>query len=283
MPELPEVETIVRGLRGCIIGKRIRSVRILHAKPLGNLSKARFRDFLLNQTFTAIERIGKYILFIFGGGKKMLVHLRMTGKFIFRAAGRTNDMPDRHIRLIFFLERGVRLIFQDMRLFATFNLYPAGEPVRETAELGPDPFFATLTTGWLTARLRTLKSSLKTVLLNQRVISGLGNIYACEILHDAGLDPCLPAAAVTPAQARRLIVSMRRILRLALKYNGTTIRDFNGVDNKAGEFKKMLRVYGRAGQACLSCSRAQVQKIIQAQRSTFFCPVCQPRFKNGSK
>jgi formamidopyrimidine-DNA glycosylase len=284
MPELPEVETIVRGLQGCIIGKRILSVRILHPKPLGSLTGTRFRKFLHNRIFLSVERIGKYLLFTFDNGGKMVVHLRMTGKFIFRADDGAQDTPPRHIRLIFLLDRGARLIFQDMRLFATFNLYRAGEPVRETEELGPDPFSTSLTAGRLTARLRTLKSPIKTVLLNQHIISGLGNIYACEILHDARIDPGLPAAQITPLQARRLIVGMRRILRLALKYNGTTIRDFNGVDNKAGEFKKMLRVYGRAGQVCLSCSQANVQKITQAQRGTFFCPACQPRqFQNGSK
>jgi formamidopyrimidine-DNA glycosylase len=274
MPELPEVETIVEGLRRHILGKRIVSVQVLHKKPLGPVSEKSFKEFLSRQTILNIERWGKYIQFSFSSGKNMIVHLRMTGKFIYRSnTGRPK--PHAHIRIIFRLDDKSVLYFQDMRLFATFCLYLPSHTIIEKEKVGPDPFSKKITASWLTDVLKTRKAPLKTILLDQRVISGLGNIYACEILHRAKINPRLSANKMTVDQARALILNMRKVLTLALKYNGTTIRDFNGVDNKSGGFQKLLRVYQRHGKLCESCGRALIQRIKQSQRSTFFCPYCQ--------
>ncbi len=276
MPELPEVETIVRGLRGCVGGKKISSIQVLHKKPLGRLTKKQFTDFLGSQIITTIRRIGKYLLFDFDSGKKMLVHLRMTGKFIFRRQRENHEYPSKHIRLIFLLHDGSRLLFQDMRLFATFSLYGPNEELREIRKLGPDPFSGLLTADRLQSMLSSRKTALKAVLLNQQVISGLGNIYACEALHRANLHPAFPADNIDRFAARNLLAAIRKVLNLAIKLGGTTIRDFNGVDNKSGNFQNMLRVYGRNGLECKTCRRAVIRKITQAGRSSFFCPVCQP-------
>lgn len=274
MPELPEVETIVRGLRGCILGKLIRSVHVFHKKPLGPLPEKEFKDFLCRETVQAVERLGKYIHFSFSSGKNMIVHLRMTGKFIFRFKPGSFH-PATHIRIIFYFNDQSTLSFQDIRLFATFSLYLPHQIIKEKQNLGPDPFAKEITAPWFLDAVKNRKTSLKAVLLDQHVISGLGNIYVCEALHRAGIHPNLSAYKITPSQAGKIINSIRKVLKLALKYNGTTIRDFNGVDNKSGRFQRLLRVYQRAGKLCKTCRKASVQRIKQAQRSTFFCPHCQ--------
>jgi formamidopyrimidine-DNA glycosylase len=274
MPELPEVETIVKGLRRHILNKCIMSVHVIHKKPLGHVSEKTFIEFLRMQTVQNIERFGKYIQFSFSSGRNMVVHLRMTGKFIYRTT--MNDLdPAKHVRIIFNFNDLSVLYFQDIRLFATFSLYLPHRTIGEKQKLGTDPFSKKITASWLIDMLETRKTALKTVLLDQHVISGLGNIYVCEALHRAKLDPRLSANHITVDQARKLINSIRKVLRLALTYNGTTIRDFNGVDNKSGGFQKLLRVYQRSGKLCKSCGKAFIQRIKQSQRSTFFCPYCQ--------
>jgi formamidopyrimidine-DNA glycosylase len=274
MPELPEVETIVQGLRHCILAKQIISVQVRHKKPLGNLNEQEFKNFFRREIVQNIERWGKYIHFSFTSGKSMIVHLRMTGKFAYRSNS-GSPQPAAHIRIIFTFNDKSALYFQDMRLFATFSLYPPHHTIREKQNLGPDPFARQITAPWFIDVVKNRKIALKSALLDQHVISGLGNIYVCEILHKAGIDPRLTAYKITLGQAQKIINSMRKVLKLALKYNGTTIRDFNGVDSKSGRFQQLLRVYQRAGKLCKTCGQASIQKIKQAQRSTFFCPHCQ--------
>jgi formamidopyrimidine-DNA glycosylase len=275
MPELPEVETIVRGLQRYIIGKQVSSVQVLHPKPLGKLTKNQFSQFLIGESFQAIKRHGKYIHFLCESGKSLVVHLRMTGKFIYKNIAETTPAL-KHIRLIFSFNDQTRLLFQDMRLFATFAVYFPSQTIKEIQNLGPDPFSKQITARWLSDNLKNKKTTLKAILLDQRFLSGLGNIYVCEALHKTGLNPLSPAQELTLAQANRLIQSLRSTLKLALKYNGTTIRDFSGVDRKSGQFQRHLRVYGKNGELCPTCLKANILRIKQNGRSTFFCPYCQP-------
>jgi formamidopyrimidine-DNA glycosylase len=306
MPELPEVETVVRGLQQMVLYKQITAVEVFHIKPLVNSQPRQFKEFLHNEVIAAIRRLGKYLIFTFQSRKQLVVHLRMTGKFIFlppapinsasahpadasapamasarqtgaRAAQpySASDPKRAHIRLLLRFQDRSTLLFQDVRVFGTFKIYAAGQPLDEERRIGPDPFSSRLTQAWLATSLRKRQQALKVVLLDQKLISGLGNIYVCEALHAARLSPFLPAQRLNLEQARVLIQCIRRVLKRALKYGGTTINDFSHIDEKSGQFQQMLKVYQREGELCNQCGRGRIRRQKQAQRSTYFCPVCQ--------
>lgn len=273
MPELPEVETIVRGLRDCVLNKTICEVTVLHEKPLAKWSTPDFKNFFRQETIAKIERRGKYILFIFKSNKRLVVHLRMTGKFIYKQAAPSPEFN--HIRLIFSFTDNSTLYYQDLRIFGTFAPFKPLEEITEFKALGPDPFSKTLNPSRLIAILKRNTIPVKNVLLDQHVISGLGNIYACEALFKAKINPLQAANSLNPAQVTTLLKSIRAILRLAIKYNGTTVNDFRSVDNKSGRFQEFLKVYKKQGELCHRCEKAEIIRIKQKQRSTFYCPFCQ--------
>ncbi|HEQ72147.1 MAG TPA: bifunctional DNA-formamidopyrimidine glycosylase/DNA-(apurinic or apyrimidinic site) lyase, partial [Spirochaetia bacterium] len=241
MPELPEVETIVRGLNACLPGKTVRRVEVRHPKPIRAHGAAVFRKLLAGKTFGPVERYGKFIQFHFTDGGGMIAHLRMTGKFI----SCVSPPPpfDPHIRLVFYLSDGALLFFKDMRLFGFVRVYGDGEHIREFKVLGKDPLRESIAPEWFLERLRARRIPIKPLLLDQRILAGLGNIYASEALFRARINPFMPAGELLRPHATRLLKEIRSLLLLAVRHNGTSIRDFRDVSEQSGGFQKMLRVY----------------------------------------
>ncbi|MBU2643480.1 bifunctional DNA-formamidopyrimidine glycosylase/DNA-(apurinic or apyrimidinic site) lyase [bacterium] len=270
MPELPEVQTIVNELAENLPGSTISSCRILRESIVQG-DQTRFRRIVKNKLIQKIERRGKYIIFSLSSDFWIVVHLRMTGKFVLQPNSR---QPQKHDRVVFYLSNHQKLIYSDVRCFGTFDLTDDLQECRGLNQLGPDPWSEEVTAARLKKELTNRKIPIKTALLDQKIIAGLGNIYASEILFDAGVNPIIAANSLSERKLSVIIRSMRKILNLALQYNGTSISDYRRVDDKQGTFQNFLKVYGKADQKCLNCS-SQIVKITQNQRSTFLCPTCQ--------
>ncbi len=271
MPELPEVETIVRELDAALPGRTVRDVRIFRADALGGVPPAAFRAALRGRRVRGVARRGKFLLFHLEPEAWLVGHLRMTGKFI---VSRPPPAPEPHHRAWFELDDGSVLIFQDLRCFGTLAVVERLADHAGLAALGLDPFSPRCTAAWLAAALAASRAPLKHWLMDQSKLAGLGNIYVAEILYAARLSPLRPAASLAAAEVARLYRAIRRILRKAIHKSGTTIRDYRRVDEQTGEFQNFLRVYGKAGQPCPAC-RTPIARLVQQQRSTFYCPTCQ--------
>jgi len=273
MPELPEVETIARGLEdelsGCTVAKA----------SLGNTTLYRCGskrvETLAGQKIETVERFGKAILFKFksrgrNGLAALVVHLGMTGNLIVTRDGRGEPEPAKHLHARFEFEGGKELLYIDPRRFGFFYLGDSAG-LAETLNIGPDPF--QLKPATLAASLRDRKAPVKSLLLNQRLISGLGNIYADEALFRAGVHPLTPGGRLEK-RAGELLRHIRAVLKLAIRHGGTTFRDYRRHDGSRGAFQIRLMVYGRTGESCRRC-RGTIKRIVLGGRSTHFCPVCQ--------
>lgn len=271
MPELPEVETVVRELNRALPGRRIGEVEVLRANALGGCEAGVFRDRLVGSEFGRVGRRGKFLIFRLAPRGFLVGHLRMTGKFIL-APKPVARLP--HDRVRFRLDGGATLIFQDSRCFGTLAVVERLADYGPLGRLGLDALSRRFTADWLARALGSSRAPVKHWLMDQARIAGLGNIYVAEILFRAGISPLRAACDVDRAAAARLHRATRKVLGLAIRKNGTTISDFRRVDEKTGEFQNFLRVYGKAGQPCPACGTA-IGRIRQQQRSTFFCPACQ--------
>jgi len=271
MPELPEVETVVRELNRTLPGRRVRRVEVFRADALGAVRPETFAAALAGRGFGPVGRHGKFLLFRLEPAGFLVAHLRMTGKFILSGP---LPAPHPHHRVWFHLEDGQTLVFQDMRCFGTLACVERLEDVPGLARLGLDPLAPAFTPAWLAGALAESRAPLKHWLMDQTHLAGLGNIYACEVLFRSGLSPKRKARRVRPGEARRLHRAIRAILAQAIRKNGTTISDFQRVDEKFGEFQKFLKVYGREGEPCPACGAA-IRRMPQQQRSTFYCAACQ--------
>ncbi len=271
MPELPEVETIVRDLRKSLLNSKIRQVELFRKPVVQNISSSRFIHSLTGRIFKNIERRGKYLVFDLDNHFQLIVHLRMTGKFIL---GRFRPSDFKYKRAVFYLNLPQLLIFDDVRAFGTFSLFKLNGSSSPLSHLGLEPFSSNFNTTTLVALFKKSGLPVKNFLLDQTKIAGLGNIYVSEILFDAGINPKKRSHLLTSLQIGRFILSTRKILEKAIRYNGTSISDYQRIDRKAGQFQKLLRVYQRGGEPCVQC-RTPIRRIVQGQRSTFYCPVCQ--------
>lgn len=276
MPELPEVETMRRGVLP-IIGARVRAVdqppSRLHPITIRPTLPA-LRRRIVGRQINDIVRIGKRVVLLFDSGDSLVIEPRMTGLVLLA------DPPDQeHLRLQIALSgsQAERLWFWDRRGLGVVQLLAADERDRLLGpeRLGPDAL--QLTVDVLRARLAHSRRPIKVALLDQRAVAGIGNLYASEILHLARLDPRIACQRLNHAQWRRLLAAIDEVLRQAILYEGSTLSDgtYRNALNKSGRYQSHHRVYARAGEPCLSCTRAAVQRIVQAQRSTFFCPHCQ--------
>jgi formamidopyrimidine-DNA glycosylase len=270
MPELPEVETIVRELRKTVCGNKILTIKVKRTSII-KIGATQFCRSLKNKEIQDIRRVGKYIVFEFSDDLNLLVHLRMTGKFVVEKPPVCDHI---HNRLIFHLDRNQALIYSDVRCFGTMELFNRYQLQKKLAPLGWDPWDKQLTPKALQKRIAKRTIAVKTMLLDQNCIAGLGNIYAAEILFDARINPLVKANKLSIEKLKRLLVSTRKILRKALKHNGTSISDYRRVDDKQGSFQNFLKVYGKENTPCPVCSQSIV-KIKQNQRSTYHCPTCQ--------
>jgi formamidopyrimidine-DNA glycosylase len=261
MPELPEVETVVRSLSGVLPGARILAAEFGSRFVTPGNRKALARR-LASQTIHAIRRHGKFIVLDLDSGV-LVVHLGMTGKLLF-------DAPrGRHAYGVFHLDRG-QLIYDDPRQFGRIEWAPA-LPAR-VARLGPDPLEVGFAEFW--RELKRRRSAMKPLLLNQRFLRGVGNIYADEALHRARIHPKALSARISRKRALRLYESITEILRLAIEHRGSSISDYVDAEGTRGWFQVLHRVYGKEGEPCPECG-SPIRRIVIAQRSAHFCPRCQ--------
>jgi formamidopyrimidine-DNA glycosylase len=258
LPELPEVETIVRSLAPRITGRRVLEVHVLAARVMRGAPEPDLQGHEVRE----VRRHGKHILLRFDHGV-LAIHLGMTGKLLL------DGEPTPYLRAEFVLD-GCRLLFDDIRQFGRMAWSHALP--ENVARLGPDPL--ELSVAEFTGRLRGRAMRVKPLLLDQRFLRGLGNIYVDEALHRAGVHPLMPAEAISKARARRLYEAMQAVLREAIAGGGSSISDYVDTEGRRGAFQESHRVYGRAGEACPACGAA-VERIVVAQRGTHFCPRCQ--------
>jgi formamidopyrimidine-DNA glycosylase len=271
MPELPEVETVVRDLRPHLVGRRIQRLRASKL-ALRRPWQPRWRRQVLERTIRSIERRGKWIL-IDLDGPWLLVHLGMTGQFTVVPTG---TQREDHTHLIFTLaDAGLELRFRDVRRFGSATLFPDRQSLDgffAQTRLGPEPW--ALAPAYWQERLRKARRCLKAVLLDQTVVAGVGNIYADESLFQARLHPALQACDLKPRRCEALRRAVIAVLERAIGLRGASIRDYIGGSGLKGGFQEEFCVYGRGGAACPRC-RTPIEVIRLAGRSTHFCPKCQ--------
>jgi formamidopyrimidine-DNA glycosylase len=271
LPELPEVETVVRELRPALVGRRLIAVRA-GKQSLRKPWRKTWAKALAGRHLLAVLRRGKWIVIEIEGGPFLVVHLGMTGQFTVSPTG----MPRRnHTHLVFTLDNGAELRFRDVRRFGSATLFP-GRPELDAsfvaAGLGPEPFG--LDRVYWRERLTQTSRCLKAVLLDQRVIAGVGNIYADESLFRARLHPGRLARELDAVSADRLRRSIAEVLTRAIERRGSSIRDYVGASGVRGEYQREFQVYGRTNKPCPRCGTS-IARIRLAGRSTHFCPHCQ--------
>lgn len=274
MPELPEAETIVRGLRPALVGRTVTAANVLHADVL-RAPVARFRAHVTGRRITAVGRRGKNVLMRLSGDRVLAVNLGMTGRLLPSAGGAREPEASTHPAVVFTLDDGERLVFDDTRRFGTIECLSGGEWLARSERMGPEPLADSFTGEELWERLRASRSPVRSWLLDQRRIAGVGNIYANEALFLARVHPQRPAKGVSRDEAAALHRGMRRLLRKAIEAGGTTLRDYRDASGREGRYARRLLVYGRDGGACTRC-RSEIRRVVFGGRSAFYCPDCQP-------
>ncbi|MCG3209963.1 MAG: Formamidopyrimidine-DNA glycosylase [Anaerolineae bacterium] len=264
MPELPEVETVVRGLRGPLVGRTFTGVTVRWPNsiktPLFELNER-----LPGQRIEAITRRGKYLWFHLSGGDSLFLHLKMSGDLLVLPA---SEPDDPHVRTIFSLDNQHELRFKDTRKFG--RVYLVAEPNEVIGKLGPEPLADDFTPDKFAALFERRSGRLKPLLLNQEFLAGVGNIYADESCHAAGLDPRRTVNSLSPVELERLYHAIRQALASGILHKGASL----DAVYRGGEFQNHFRVYDRAGQPCLTCG-SEIQRVVLAGRSTHFCSNCQ--------
>lgn len=275
MPELPEVETIRRGLIPVIVGVVTEAVTISDQRLTLPEPVVRIESALHGRTCVNIVRRGKYLVFEYDSGAALEVHLRMTGSF---AVGRDDAPPQaRHVRARFELAGGTMLVYNDPRRFGTFRLGSIDEiHDRLASVLGPEPMDISWSADSLRDRLRNRRISIKAALLDQRVVAGLGNIYVDEALFLSNIHPARSARSIRVYELRNLIDAVRERLSTAIDAGGSTLRDYRGVEGADGTMQEQFVAYGRQGKACRRCGDIMMGGRI-AGRGTCWCTSCQPR------
>lgn len=258
MPELPEVETIVRGLRGCIEGKVV-------SKTWG----IDFGRHLVRKTIKGVGRRGKYITISLQDGSTLLVHLGMTGRLLHC---QSSQGVSKHTRAVLVLENGSQLRFDDVRKFGKLRLYRRGEPIPEIERLGVEPLEPGLSPRTLRKIVNKTTRRVKDLLMDQSVIAGIGNIYAHEILFASGVNPFAASCSLSDQMISSLSRNVKRILRKAIAREGTTLSDYRTVEGREGKFQKSLQVYRK--DTCPRCKGA-IARVKLSGRSTYYCPRCQ--------
>jgi formamidopyrimidine-DNA glycosylase len=273
MPELPEVETIVAGLRPLLTGETITTVSYCDwPATLGGDEPAAFCAALAGAQVTGVTRRAKYILVGLTGDRLLAVHLRMTGGLVFHTAPAP---PAKSTRLIFDLASGAQLHFTDTRKFGRVRLLDADAGTAFLSSLGPEPLPDTFTVDHFRARLHGRRGRLKPTLLDQRVLVGLGNIYVDEALYRSRLHPQTAVHTLDAAATARLYAAIRAVLGQAIANRGTSFSDYRDALGEKGGNQLRLQVYGRKDEPCLECG-APIERIVVGGRGTHYCPRCQP-------
>ena len=287
MPELPEVETVRRGLIPVMEGYRI-------AKAIQNRPDLRWplpENFAERLTGTRIERIGrrgKYLLLDLDSAETLIVHLGMSGRFLLHKDGIIREGADfhqsvgsqsgKHDHVVLEIEGGSRAVFNDARRFGAMDLWPTSkiECHKFLSGMGPEPLSNHFNGEYLAEAFANRKTSLKAALLDQRRVAGLGNIYVCEALHGAGLLPTRMAGSLNSEDYTRLVEVIRDVLRTAIDAGGSSLRDFHGASGELGYFQHAFKVYDQEGKKCSqSMCSGTINRIVQNGRSTYYCALCQ--------
>jgi formamidopyrimidine-DNA glycosylase len=284
MPELPEVETVRRGLEPILVGNEF--ARVEQRRPdLRFPLPQRFGERLSGRRVEALDRRAKYLLARLDDGEVLVMHLGMTGRFsIAHANGAPRARTPKHEHIVFHLGDGTAIRYSDTRRFGLMALIPsrALDSHALFKGLGVEPLSAAFTAGWFAGRFKGKATSIKATLLDQRLIAGLGNIYACEALFRAGISPMKLAGTLAtksgkPTQkTEALVEAVKAVLEDAIKAGGSSLRDYKRADGRLGRFQHRIKVYGRDGKPCSKkgCG-GTVRRIVQGGRSTFYCPTCQ--------
>lgn len=277
VPELPEVETIARGLRALLVGRTIANAEVLWPRSIEGMGPAEFVQRLRGRRITGVGRRGKWLVIHLAPGQAgeeregLLVHLRMSGRLLVESEP-SHDLL--HLRVRFQLDDGRWLSFYDTRKFGRLRL--TSDVTAALADLGPEPLSEEFTIEQLRDLVRRKRGRIKSLLLDQRALAGLGNIYTDEALWRAGIHPLRSSASLTGVEVERLYVAIRQVLQEAVLHEGTTLSDqeYRGPDGRSGAFSTQLAVYRRAGQPCLRCGHP-IERVVVSQRGTYLCPVCQ--------
>ncbi len=293
MPELPEVETVRRGLEGVLVDARFE--RVEQRRPdLRFPFPERFAQRLTGQRIVSLARRAKYLLVHLEGGEVLIMHLGMSGRFIISRPGANAQKPgeflheagdqERHDHVVFVMSNRATITYNDARRFGFMALADARtlESHKLMANLGVEPLSEDLSPEYLAARCGCKKTSLKAALLDQRIVAGLGNIYVCEALHRARLSPRGSAGKLTlrsgepSTGARRLVEQIKSVLEDAIEAGGSTLKDYHAPEGDLGYFQHSFAVYGREGLECLAPGcEGTIRRIVQGGRSSFYCPRCQ--------
>ncbi len=265
MPELPEVETVVRGLQNTIVGETISELEVAWDKAF---EAEDAYDVVVNKTIRAVERRAKYIMIKLDSGA-LVVHLRMTGKL-------TPVYPEKHVTVTLHFRSGKSLYFQDTRKFGRMIYTP--DPDDMLSHLGPEPLGDAFIISLFRKMLKAKKRVIKPLLLDQTFLVGLGNIYVDEALFQAGIQPESLSHTVPARNVEMLHTAIRTILQNSIDAQGTTVLNFSHGDNVSGTYQAALQVYGREGEPCLICDYP-IKKIKLGQRGTHYCPKCQRKFR----
>ena len=282
MPELPEVETVRRGLSPVMEGQLILQADVNRPDlrwPLPDRMSAR----LTGQHVTSLRRRSKYLLADLSSGETLLIHLGMSGRMLISGAqiGRfhhEHPAPQKHDHVVLHMENGARITFNDARRFGAMDMMATetAETHPLLASLGPEPFGNDFNEPYLLARLKGRNTPIKSALLDQRIIAGLGNIYVCEALFRARISPLRLAGSLKKPAVASLVPIIREVLAEAIEAGGSSLRDFRQTDGELGYFQKHFQAYGREGQPCETpgCT-GTITRTVQSGRSSFWCPACQ--------
>jgi formamidopyrimidine-DNA glycosylase len=282
MPELPEVETVRRGLTPVMEGQVIARATVNRPDlrwPFPPDMAAR----LTGQRVVALRRRSKYILADLTSGESLLIHLGMSGRMLVSGdpLGRfvhDHPAPEKHDHVVLDMEGGARITFNDPRRFGAMDLLPTvtAEAHPLLARLGPEPLGNAFNEPYLVAALKGRNTPIKSALLDQRIVAGLGNIYVCEALFRAHISPLRRAGAISGKRAAALVPITRKVLADAITAGGSSLRDFRQADGELGYFQHSFDVYGREGEPCRSVGcKGHIARVTQAGRSSFYCPQCQ--------
>ncbi|OGI59863.1 DNA-formamidopyrimidine glycosylase [Candidatus Nomurabacteria bacterium RIFCSPHIGHO2_02_FULL_37_45] len=298
MPELPEVENLRQGLARTIMGQKIRHVEIRKPKLVsgkGTLrrvsrkEKEKFIRGLTGEKFINVERRAKNLVFKLSHEKIILAHLKMSGQFVYKASAGTKtvmgghpielsekELPNKHTHITFKLERGT-LYYNDTRMFGYLLYYPsikAFETANHFSTYGLEPLSKQFTSKYFSAALKNKNGKIKAVLMDQKIVTGLGNIYADESLFEARIRPYRNASSISGLEVQKLYKAIIRIIRRAIKVGGSSVATYRLLDDTRGNYAREHKVYGKSGKMCANCGKPLEKTVIQS-RTTIFCPRCQ--------
>jgi formamidopyrimidine-DNA glycosylase len=286
MPELPEVETVRRGLLPAMEGRIITQAQV-NRPDLRWPFPPRMAERLTGARVLSLRRRSKYILADLSTDETLLIHLGMSGRMLISLPNSRETLgdwhhhhpaPEKHDHVILDMEDGTRITFNDARRFGAMDLMPTetAETHPLLAQLGPEPLGNAFDEPYLAARLKGRNTPIKSALLDQHIVAGLGNIYVCETLYRARIHPARKAGRISETRAAALVPLIREVLSEAITAGGSSLRDYRQADGELGYFQHSFQVYGREGEACLTpgCT-ATIRRIVQSGRSSFYCPTCQ--------